>query len=79
MKKSELRNIIRESIKQLMNEQTTHNWSGPHAYYYLRCCDPSGPHHVRGQNLPDTYQLGDVITGTQQTFQGYSWLESSTF
>jgi hypothetical protein len=73
MKKSELRKIIKESIKELMNEQTTHNWSGPHAYYYLKCCDPSGPTHTRGDNFPDTYQVGDVITGNHPSYQNYPW------
>ena len=39
MKKSQLRKIIRESIKQLMNEQSTtyHRWKG-----YMPNCSPSG-------------------------------------
>ena len=73
MKKSQLRKIIKESIKELMTEQTTHNWSGPHAFYYLKCCDPSGPTHTRGDNFPDTYQVGDVITGNHPSYQNYPW------
>jgi hypothetical protein len=69
MKKSQLRNIIKESIKQLINEQSTgvyHRWQGQNNQNGN--CKPSGIANIYdgGSNTPQTNHAFWQLTGSPQ-------------